>query len=500
MIAPIAAMHALPFEIGFVAGLDEGAFPAGDQASPLDLRRESRPGDVTPRDRDRAAFLEVLLGARRHLYLSYVAVEAKSGQPLGPSSVVLELADALAPYLGAPSSREALARLTRREPLHRFGGDAPGVVPAIARERWACEVRDSVRAHLRSGGHNIPDEDGLFSLLSDPTQAPLRAALGIVEATQQAVASTPSRGLTISNLRTFLEYPVQAWAQAVLGLDELPEDDIVEHSDEPFHLDKPRRAALLRDVLAAHLYAPTAELETVYDAAVKGAQLKGQFPVGVFAEAARAVDLATLRMWRGKLGPVGDVVRFGFGRSSAPGAQLLPALVIDLPGNRTMRLTGQTELLIKRGDRYTSAIVLLRELETKSPYHLRGAFDHLVLAAAGLAQAGHMHTLLDPKGNSAAVEHEPWTQAEARGFLGKLIAELLDEAHGYLLPFESLVRALNGGKPSFYKDRQFTVLGYGPIERADGLEAPPMAHDIAVRRLRPIIERMRGEHGLEGKQ
>ncbi|CAN5895737.1 hypothetical protein BH11MYX3_BH11MYX3_16600 [soil metagenome] len=79
MVAPISSMHALPFEIGFVAGLDEGAFPAGDQPSPLDLRRETRPGDVTPRDRDRASFLEVLLGARRGLYLSYVAVEAKSG-------------------------------------------------------------------------------------------------------------------------------------------------------------------------------------------------------------------------------------------------------------------------------------------------------------------------------------------------------------------------------------------------------------------------------------
>ena len=96
----------------FVAGLDERTFPAGDQPSALDLRRAPRPGDVSPRDRDRAAFLEVLLGARDALYLSYVAVEAKSGQALGPSPVVHELADALAPYLGAASSREALARIT----------------------------------------------------------------------------------------------------------------------------------------------------------------------------------------------------------------------------------------------------------------------------------------------------------------------------------------------------------------------------------------------------
>ncbi|HEY5950558.1 MAG TPA: exodeoxyribonuclease V subunit gamma, partial [Kofleriaceae bacterium] len=111
MIAPLAAMRALPFRVTFVVGLDEGAFPAGDQPSPLDVRREPRAGDVSPRDRDRHAFFEVLLGARDALYLSYVAVEAKSGQALGPSSVILELADALAPYLGAPSSKHALDRM-----------------------------------------------------------------------------------------------------------------------------------------------------------------------------------------------------------------------------------------------------------------------------------------------------------------------------------------------------------------------------------------------------
>src|SRR5262249_15258714 len=111
MIAPLAAMRAVPFRIAIVARLDGGAFPRHDRTSPLDLRRDARLGDVGPRDRDRAAFLDVLLCARDALYLSYVATEAKSGQPLAPSSVVLELADALAPYLGAPSSKEALAAI-----------------------------------------------------------------------------------------------------------------------------------------------------------------------------------------------------------------------------------------------------------------------------------------------------------------------------------------------------------------------------------------------------
>src|SRR5262249_11613124 len=70
MIAPLAAMRGVPFRVAFIAGLDEGVFPAGERTSPLDLRREARPGDVAPRDRDRAAFLDVLLGTRDALYLS----------------------------------------------------------------------------------------------------------------------------------------------------------------------------------------------------------------------------------------------------------------------------------------------------------------------------------------------------------------------------------------------------------------------------------------------
>jgi len=78
-----------------VVGLDEGAFPASDRTA----RRSAARGpdrDIAPRDRDRAAFLDVLLCARDALYLSYVATEARVASRSAPSSVVLELADALA--------------------------------------------------------------------------------------------------------------------------------------------------------------------------------------------------------------------------------------------------------------------------------------------------------------------------------------------------------------------------------------------------------------------
>jgi hypothetical protein len=506
MIAPLRAHRAVPFRIACVVGLAEGEFPARDQPSPLDLRSDVQAGDISPRDADRHAFFEVLLGARERVYLSYIATEPKSGQPLGPSSVVLELGDALAPYLGAASSRAALERLTIHEPLHRWNANANGAdatLPAIARERWAARVRDAIQAHLRAHDQPIPDDDGMLALLAHPSCAALRAELGIVDGLPDA-APSPQRQLSLANLRAFLESPVQAWAQAVLDLDELPDDTIVDHSDEPFHVERPARAILLREVLAGMLMSasPAGSLADSYDAVVRELSLRGQFPVGVFGEAARAVDLRTLERWRGELGlvAVGSATRYGFGRSQSEAAELLPALELPLGDGRTVRLVGSTELLVRRGNRALSVIPMLGNAEKGSRHHLRGALDHVVLAAAGLAPEGHDHVLLSPTGSARRVAHEPWAQADARDYLVALVRELVDHPHGYLLPFDALRRALEGRTASAMKQRRdvFPALGFGPIERADGLAAPTDPIAIAKRRLGPLAERMRGDHSFGG--
>ncbi len=349
-----------------------------------------------------------------------------------------------------------------------------------------------------------------------------RLALGVEDAPPRAQTSALSRPLTIANLRGFLEHPIQAWAQAVLGLDELPDDQAAEHSEEPFHLDRPDRAVLLREVFAAHLREPgraPGGLEACYDTAVADIQLRGQFPVGVFAEAARALDLAVLQTWlagvaatvppeRRSTEAAAGASRVGFGRAFSPGATLHPALAIELGGleqgaargGSSVRLIGQTELMIRStGDaRLTSVVPMLRILEKRSPYHLRGAFDHVVLAAAGLANEGHRHMLIDAHGHVCEVQHDPWTRADAAEFLASLVCELLQLAHGYLLPFESLVKGLAGGKVSSRNYGDPTGgLGYGPIERRDGLGLPADIAAIADRRLRPLVERMHGDHGFE---
>lgn len=507
MIAPLRAHRAVAFRITCVVGLAEGAFPARDQPSPLDLRREPRAGDVSPRERDRHAFFEVLLGTRDQLYLSYIAAEPKSGQPLGPSSVVLELGDALAPYLGAPSSRAALEQLTVREPLHRWGIAAGAgtahASPAIARERWAIRVRDAVRGHLRASGHPIPDADGMLALLAHPALAALREQLGVIDTLPAAPPPPARRQLSIANLRSFLESPIQAWAQAVLDLDELPDDAVIDHSDEPFHVEKPVRAVLLREVLAAHLREPGGDLAKRYDAVVADLELRGQFPVGVFGEAARTVDLRTLERWTTELGvvPAGAATRIGFGRSMSEAAELRPAVELELEPGRTVRLVGSTEILIRQGDRATSVIAMVGAATNTSRHHLRGALDHVVLAAAGLARNGHEHVLLDPTGMARRVAHDPWPEADARAYLIELVRDLLDRAHGYLLPFDVLRRSLESREPwgRSQQGRDPTGgLGFGPIDKPYGLELPDGMVAMAKSRLGPLASRMHGNVKLGG--
>ena len=57
-------------------------------------------GDVTAAMRDRYVFLEALLGARSHLHLSYIGINASDGEPIEPSAVVKEFEYIIKHYIG----------------------------------------------------------------------------------------------------------------------------------------------------------------------------------------------------------------------------------------------------------------------------------------------------------------------------------------------------------------------------------------------------------------
>jgi len=92
-------MRSIPFKVVCLIGLNDGIFPQNHMHDTFDLMQDDfRPGDRSPRADDRYQFLEAILAARTHLYLSYIGQSIKSNKKIPPSVVVAEFLDVLGKY------------------------------------------------------------------------------------------------------------------------------------------------------------------------------------------------------------------------------------------------------------------------------------------------------------------------------------------------------------------------------------------------------------------
>lgn len=122
-------MRSLPFKAICLLGLNDKAFPRNTKAAAYDLiARHPRAGDRARRDDDRYLFLEALLSAREHLYLSYIGRSIQNNDELTPSPLISELVDTLAVMTGR-SSADWQQRHIAQHPLqafsHRYFQDGP---------------------------------------------------------------------------------------------------------------------------------------------------------------------------------------------------------------------------------------------------------------------------------------------------------------------------------------------------------------------------------------
>ncbi len=91
-------MRTVPFRVVCLVGMNDTAYPRHDRAPGFDLiAQHPQPGDRSTRDDDRYLFLEALLSARDHFYLSYVGQSIRDHSPIPPSVLLSELLD----YTGA---------------------------------------------------------------------------------------------------------------------------------------------------------------------------------------------------------------------------------------------------------------------------------------------------------------------------------------------------------------------------------------------------------------
>lgn len=89
-------MRSIPFPVVGLIGMGDREFPRNQTPLGFDLiAQQPRVGDRSRREDDRYLFLEALLSAREHLYISYVGRDIRDNSPMLPSVVVAELLDAI---------------------------------------------------------------------------------------------------------------------------------------------------------------------------------------------------------------------------------------------------------------------------------------------------------------------------------------------------------------------------------------------------------------------
>lgn len=120
-------MRSIPFKVVCVLGLNDGEFPRQSTPVSIDLIAEAprKRGDRSRRLEDRYLFLEAVISAREHLYLSYQANSAQDNSERQPSLVLQELLRILQAGYGFTDNH--LHKLSLHPfSVSRFGEPRPG--------------------------------------------------------------------------------------------------------------------------------------------------------------------------------------------------------------------------------------------------------------------------------------------------------------------------------------------------------------------------------------
>ncbi len=492
VVSSLLPMRAIPFEVVVVLGLGEGQFPAPERQNPLDLRRaRRRAGDVSPPERDRYLFLETLLAARQHLFLSYVARDGATGEPLEPSPVVRELQYILRGYVGPA----ALGAMTKHYPLADYDPSAAALDSDITSEplapigieaRRAARIRE-LRAHLQQHtGGTLPGLSALRASLDPQTDHALSQVLAVADGAEDDAED--ALRLPLYAVQRFLESPLQAWARFVLGLAENPTPDFEEAPDEPLAMDRRARS----DLLQTAFWRGAGDADAVAAAYAEGFHrraLAGQAPVGLFADVRRARDLEVLETWRANLEPLElpplqtwRVVRLGRGGEFVDIDDALPPIRLDVPlaGGRRRAVELHGTLPHLAPDRRTT----LRCLEAAMPdekHFLPGFLGAVALAAVGMPPGEIVRVVVTGRARAPAPRLErfyfvPPTRV-ALEWLTTVVAELLDARHDYRLPIEAVMRwrddrSRNPEARLWWPPRDRTADRFGPVRDPDSLPVP----------------------------
>ncbi len=152
--ASMSSLRSLPYSVVCAIGLNDGAFPTTDRPAEFDLMAlQPRRGDRQRRADQRNLFLDLLLAARRSLYLSYTGRSVRDNTSLPPSVLVDELLDVLVPAITADldstdSLKKARERLLVAHPLQPFSPAAFNIEGDQRVRSFDSELAQALRGSL----------------------------------------------------------------------------------------------------------------------------------------------------------------------------------------------------------------------------------------------------------------------------------------------------------------------------------------------------------------
>lgn len=558
VVAGLTPQRVIPFKVIFALGLGEGLYPENETRRPEDLRfvtdregQEIAPyatmPDVMLRDLQRYTMLELVLSSREALYLSYVNRDMRDGEEREPSTVINELLYAVAedfPADGDPTGMLALSSLVVHHELRRFheryfpkilvqeaAGQAlspltPSMQPEAVREAHILALRHDLETLTDTARCTYPSLEVLRQAMPESRWRALRRGLGLLEAPGEAPQLLDERQsvlrLSTHDLRGFLECPLQGSAKFLLRLGEDEDEDILLEESELFETSLRARSILLHDVFWEKLVRQQRErteqdFGQLYDARARYWELVGQVPTGPFYRAARQRHLRTLETWADNMTKLGlealprvEVRRFGrqaehefIDIAQEPLTMKVPAP--KWPGGELhVEIYGRTESLLP--DRNAAIITnpTERVWSLSRKYFMRGFLDHVLLAARGESKSEPWGVYINPgeevqnyKLKNCVRKFKPVDQAQAQGYLGNVISDMLSQVHAYYMPIEVVFEHRERDEPlELVAERKrrnrwaTTSADFGPVREAQRFEPPDNALEIIERRYGLYFDRL----------
>lgn len=377
----LVPMRSIPFEVICLLGMDDGQFPRIGARPGFDrMASEHRVGDRTPRDDDRALFLEALMSARRNLVIMTTGRGVKDDRPRPPAVPVSELLDVIDATFGEHDGRMASEHLTTQHPLLPFSARAFG-------GRYGFDTRMRDAAEAARIGLREPERRPAFL----PSELP----------------PPPSEiEIDLRALCQFWQHPMRFLCQRRLGIWLRDDGDPVEDR-EPLELGNLERWGLRARLLDWALDGELLDVGAEAYARVRG---EARLPLGTpgrviyesAAEQARAIADRATALRQGTSGPTAPV-----------------SVEVEAQG---VRLTGVV------GDMHGALRVAAQASRVQPKTQVAVWIEHLALAAAGQSVTTHVI------GHGGEARFSPVERDEAREQLARLL-EMYRAGQRAPLPF-----------------------------------------------------------------